>query len=254
MNFYISNFFILFLIVNLTGCLESMITKPKMSDIFTDVRLQKLLRAAKKGDKSKVESFISAHVNINTEGKDGITPLHWFLLKQDKLGFEILLKVGADPNVNPKTEQNVIVTAAAIENLDYLSLLLQYGGNPNIIAAGNQTPLMKCANNVRIKAIDLLLQHGANINQQVFDGTTALLSSAMQDEYEAVLYLLHKGADFLIPQNTGGTVAYLVHVSNLAKGTRRYDYKEKVRDFLISKGVFFPPDTPVEIRKRYGLL
>lgn len=229
-------------------------TKPKMSDIFPDVRLHELLNAAKLGDESKVKSFMSAQVNINTEGNEGITPLHWFLFQQDKIGFETLLKAGADPNVNPKTEQSIIVTAAAIENLDYLSLLLQYWGNPNIIAVGNQTPLMKAANNVRIKAIDILLQHGADINQQVFDGTTALLSAAMQDEYEVVLYLLHKGADFRIPQNTGGTVAYLVHVSNLAKGTIPYDYKEKVRNFLISKGVLFPPETPIEIRKRYGLL
>jgi ankyrin repeat protein len=226
----------------------------KVSNVFENKYVQELIKAAEKGDLNEVNSLQAVGVDINTQGKEGVTPLLWLLLQQDKRGFETLLKAGADPNVNPTKTQNVIVVAAAIEDSDYLELLFKHDANPNIIAVRDQTPLMKAANNGRIKNMALLLKYGADINQQVFDGTTALLSAATQDEYEAVLYLLEKGADFNVSRNTGGTLAYLVHSSNLKQGTKLYDAKEKVRRFLMERGISFPPESPLEVRKRLKLL
>jgi len=117
-----------------------------------------------------------------------------------------------------------------------------------------QTPLKKAEVNHRLKNIDVLLDHGADIEKRGGHGNTALLYAGMMGEFIEAQHLLKKGADFTKIDIMGGTLAYSVHKANLKEGSEQYNAKEDVRKFLIEKGVFFPPEYPIEVRKRLKLL
>jgi ankyrin repeat protein len=234
------------------GCLSN---NPKIKTVFEDVKIQQLAKILNNGNKKEAkEHVLKNHINLDIQGKDGVTLLHWFLLKQNIKAFETLLEIGANPNFNPAIIQNITVMAAAIDDVNYLKLLLKYNANPNIIATRDQTPLIKAANHNKYKSVTILLQSDANLDMQVNNDLSAILSAAMQDNYQMVWYLLQQGADINPYTARGGTLAYYVETSTLKQGVTEYQYKEKVKQFLIEKGVLFPAKTPIEIRKKYKLL
>ncbi len=248
-------FILLFLSIAMVACKDGTGDHMKISEVFPDKKIQKLILLAQKGYVKDIINLIRVHdVDINKQGRKGLTPLLWCLYQKDKKGFESLLSAGADPNVNPELTENVVVVAACIEDYTYLEMLLNHGADPNIIAVGHATPLMKAAYNEREKNIKLLLERGGDLDMRIADGTTAALYTSIMDLFEMTLILLKEGADYRIVNERGRSIAYSVHDSNLRQGTQQYQAKEKVREFLINNGVTFPPESPIEVRKRLKLL
>ena len=69
----------------------------KAREIFKDKKVRSLAIAAEEGSTNKIDQILAEGVDVNSVGDEGVTPLAWALLKMNKVGFEHLLKRGADP-------------------------------------------------------------------------------------------------------------------------------------------------------------
>lgn len=61
---------------------------------FDDPEVIALVKAAARGNVDEIDQLVTAGVDINTIGMDGITPLHWLMIsspKPNKLGFQHLV-------------------------------------------------------------------------------------------------------------------------------------------------------------------
>lgn len=73
-------------------------------------------------------------------------------------------------------------------------ILLKHGANPNV-EAGGQTPLQKAFNSKNVKLMKLLLKYGANPNPEPFNKTFLLHQAISNGEEEIAKILLKNGAD-----------------------------------------------------------
>ena len=146
----------------------------------------------------------------------------------------ILLKNGADPNVQSTSEplyrtpnsrrpywklrgtgQTPFLRAAVSGDLDTMRVLLAYGADPTIPSASGTTPLMAASGlgwgqgyswehseAETVRAMQLLLDLGADVNAiREEDGATALHGAAHKGSPEAVQLLVDNGADLTIEDN-----------------------------------------------------
>lgn len=105
-----------------------------------------------------------------------------------------LLERGADPDLNEGSYGfTPLRIASANGDTKIIKLLLKYGANPNIQIDGGSTALHGAIINNQVKAVKILLQHGANPNAHFGSGITNLEQASKQSP-EMVDLLLEYGA------------------------------------------------------------
>lgn len=181
----------------------------KHTDYFTGSQVD-LLSAAEAGDRDGARLAVEQGADVNTAGRDNMTPLFWMFLRRSPEGMQLLLELGSDPNrvVNtPKGFRNpnesMIEIAAKYENTEYLQVILENGGDPNAIVNEQWgVPVIQRAIMTRnFDAVKMLLEHGADINIQDKAGQSPLLNAVMATMYEIAWYLLRAGADPTLKDN-----------------------------------------------------
>ena len=98
------------------------------------------------------------------------------------------------------------------------------------------------------------MERGADLYLTDGPGRNSALYGAFINQYEVVYWLLQHGADFRIRAAVGADLAYIVEdsLSLMDKSSPQYPWALKVKQFLIEKGVKFPPLTPAEVRERWA--
>ncbi|MGZ8537136.1 MAG: ankyrin repeat domain-containing protein, partial [Flavisolibacter sp.] len=120
------------------------------------------LEFIKKNDIAKAKSFFDKQ-NVNTLDKDG---------------------------------DNLLMNAALYGSLDMMDLLLKKGANPNLQNTDGETALMWALYD--IEKVKLLLSYGADINIKSKQGNSALLIACVgANQYELVKLLMDQGANVL---------------------------------------------------------
>lgn len=199
----------------LTSCSMAAPFKPKRSadEFFSDPRVAGLAEAAARGNTRRVEELLKDGVDINTKGKDGMTPLLFTMLELGKTGYQQLLERGADPNLAADNGWSVMMFAARAEDIAWLRLAIKHGGNPNLIARQDtKPPLHDSIVFNRKENMRLLLANGADINLRDGTGGTALLTAAAGNDYDIVYELLERGADFRLRDLSNATIVdYIAH-------------------------------------------
>jgi uncharacterized protein len=183
--------------------------------LFEDSRVVALAEAAERGDLQKIDALLAQGVDVNTKGKDGITPLAWAMIARNKAGFQRLLQKGADPNHFVWDSVPIIQLAAKDEETsEWLRLCLRHKGNPNVvnrckgIPYGQQTPIYWAFRSRRMESVDLLIQAGANLTHRDHSGRTPLLEALLERGFEWAYHLLEAGADFRVPDSGGCDLAF----------------------------------------------
>ncbi|MCK9506778.1 MAG: ankyrin repeat domain-containing protein [Porticoccaceae bacterium] len=202
-------------ILALLACSESeseilnRLEKMRAKDYFKTSEQLSLIQAVDQKDLSAIKAAIGKGADMNTPGKDGVTPLFWALIKQNPEGLQLLLELGANPNVIvqlPKDFQEAGVSAmdvaARMSDSQFLKILLENGGDPNAIVNDWNEPVLHRAIMYRqLDNIKLLVEHGADVNHQDKSQTTPLMLAVTATMYESALYLLQQGADPTIKSN-----------------------------------------------------
>lgn len=217
------------------------------SKYFTDDLTLQVAEAAAQGDAQKIQALKNKGANIDATGKDGVTPLLWALSQGNKKGVETLLSLGADPNHQTEDGDSVMSLASEMTDPDFLKLAIKYKGNPNLALANGppRSPLMAAIGPGGLDNVKTLLQAGANINyQDPVTGDTPLIQAADLNQFDIVYYLLEQGADYKLKNKFGNTIVYDVEMNNIDPTSQGYIWRQKVIEYLHSKGISVNPKVP----------
>jgi ankyrin repeat protein len=214
----------------------------KAEDFFNDLKVIELCRAIENTDVPEMQRVIAAGADVNTIGKDGMTPLLWAFPDRKLERFECLLKHNANPNVTIRANfgreskpfhpypaggsfypdrgyisgKSVTHLAARSPEIEYLRLVLNHGGNPNLVdQETGVTPLDIVLERHfyvdMLQRVEMLISKGADVNHycQYKGGTPAMLA-VQADRFPIALYLLKAGADPTLYRPDG--TEKLVHI------------------------------------------
>ena len=201
------NFFILLFILCLFGGCMATTGGKKVEESFSDPQVQALVKAACLGETGKIESLIKAGVDVNTSGKDGVSPLFWVVgwcEEGNKLkGVKALLAQGADPNQAKKTGYTPLLVVSTYKDSRFLRAMLDYGGNPDARTKGIDSALSNAlslgAHRDLWENYYMLLDAGADININynlpTNPGTIAGIAAGVYGRYDKALELVKRGLD-----------------------------------------------------------
>jgi len=131
---------------------------------------------------------------VNAYAKDGFQPLGLACYFGHPETAEYLVKAGAPINSPSRNALKAapIQSAVAAGHEKVVQVLLQLGADPNIREQGGYTPLHAAAQNKDVDMIRTLLYGGADLTLQGNDGNTAL-DLAINSGDEKVIILLREG-------------------------------------------------------------
>ena len=218
---------------------------------FQDPQVLQLATAAAHGDIGKIDALKTAGVDINSVGYNGVTPLLWALVQGNKAGYEELLKLGANPNHVDDDHEAAIILASEMVDSDFLRITLAHGGDPNLLIPDGSphTPLIAAIGPGGFENVKLLVKAGADVNYaSPVDGTTPATDAAGLNQYDIVYYLLQNGANYAAEvktyQGPKNGLVWTIENNNIDPNSQLYQWREKVIEFLGSKGLTVNPKIP----------
>ena len=205
--------------------------------VFPDKYARALAEAAATGDTNAIDEALKMGGDVNYRGKDNVTPLAWSMAQGNRVGFEYLLKKGANPNARLDGRKSLLFWATEFEDTSFLSLALEYGGDPNqttkLIVQENPLLWFAIVDN-RPDVIKILLQHEADVNPKIID------SAAGMNGYHAVYLLLETGSSFTINRKPSSLLERLENRA-VHPDDPEYIWRDKVVAFLRERGIEVTP-------------
>lgn len=132
-----------------------------------------LMVAAFNGNESAAKLLIENGADPTARDRAGYTPLHWAALK----GYGEVVSLVAhrmDCNVQSNSGLTPLLQAAAAGHIPVMEMLLRAGADPNLASSEGWTPLHKAVANGHEAAVALLMKSGAAVDVRHADGTTPL--------------------------------------------------------------------------------
>ena len=115
-------------------------------------------------------------------------------------------------NINKKNERDYNRTALLYASIygykNIVEILLKNGADINIQDVNGWTALIFASNHGHKDIVEILLKNGADVNKKIFNGETALMSASNKGYKEIVELLLKHGADINITNKFGYTALY----------------------------------------------
>ena len=245
---------------------------------FKDKNVQKLCIYARHGKTDKIKQLLKDGVDINTQGKEGVTPLTWLMIfsfttKKALKGFKYLLENGADPLIVFKKadDYNAFQIACMLKSPKYLEILLDVykptKEELNITSDkySNDTSLSVAIFYDRFKQFKMLIDYGADVNWSDSNNSNLLNDNGYKWKY--AYHLLKAGADWRSVSKFNkeefkktNTPDYIARIEREKKPSliiaenNGVDYFQKVISFLKKQGAEFKLnlDPKEEYRKVNG--
>jgi hypothetical protein len=132
-----------------------------------------LMVAAFHGNEAAARLLIESGANPAARDRAGYTPLHWAALK----GYGDVVRLVVDRmdcNVQSASGLTPLLQAAAAGHTVVMELLLRAGADPDLASTEGWTPLHKAVANGHADAVTVLLNAGATVDVRHTDGTTPL--------------------------------------------------------------------------------
>lgn len=228
------------LLLAVSGCIDQTASTPARLDAsegFSDAQVVALATAAQNGNVEEIDRLVSCGVDVNTVGREGITPLYWAFLAQNKEGFSRLLEHSATPNIQTENGDSVMNLAANLAaDSEWLELAVEHGGDPNLALSKNRfrprrTPIFSAINKHHTKGVELLIEAGADLSHTNHEGETALEFAVHFHHFDIVHVLLVAGADYRIKDAHGKDIAAMIFEAEVFGSDSPY-WLEKSRAFL----------------------
>lgn len=211
---------------------------------FGSVDLQNAAKAIDRKDFKGLRSMAASGLDVNRTDSDGPSLLVYALARRNRPAMAALLELGANPNLMLGNKTSAMMLAAGAEDPAFLDLLLDHGGDPGLLNDRRQPILFTAVTQQRWKQVEALLKKGASLEQRDTAGRTVLLFRSQIDHFDDAYRLLELGADPLVSNNQGWSLAHYVQDSRLRDDSEPGRWKLKCKDFLIRKGVPYPPAPP----------
>jgi ankyrin repeat protein len=153
--------------------------------------------AAMQGNKDAVRALLKDGADVNTATGDGMTALHYAVVKHDVDLAKLLLYAGA--NVKATTRiggYTPLLIASRDGDASMIETLLGAGADPNSATTNGTTALMFASAAGNAPAVKTLVAKGANVNiKEPVKGETALTFAAANGRADVIRELTAHGAD-----------------------------------------------------------
>lgn len=170
---------------------ESSAEKKAKTDQLTREYIINMLEHS--GDNRIIKHIINSVTDVNFTDKDGWTPLHWAIFKDNKDIVELLISKGANINAKDNRGMSPLNTAAWYGHKDIAELLLASGANISDKTNGGNAPLHSAVSHKSV--VELLLNWGADINDRGNAAYTPLHAAVVSGNNDTAKLLLDKGAE-----------------------------------------------------------
>lgn len=181
------------------------------------IRLQKLVKAARKGDLSEVRELCKAGVSINSIAGT-VTPLHAAVAHDRVECAKFLLENGASANQIIPDQVTPLHVASRFDNLASVLVLANHGADVNAVNGEGWTSLHLAARNGNTKCVEVLISVGAELNAYLRPSQasprgklTPLHFAARHGHVECIEMLLKFAADVNI--QSGSTKSSALHMA-----------------------------------------
>jgi hypothetical protein len=158
-----------------------------------------LLLYAQLGYADHIARLVAEGTDPDWRREDGVTTLMIASLTGRLEIIEALVKAGATIDLQAPDGMTALLAATAFarttRDIGGIELLLQLGADPNVSNAEGNDPLMMTARHGLVEAVIVLLNAGADPKRANRYGTTALMQAARGHLVETARVLLRAGAD-----------------------------------------------------------
>lgn len=239
--------------MGLTAC--GMIDSDRAPEIFfDDPKVVSLVKALARGNVDDVDRLVAEGVDVDSVGKDGVTPLYWLMAMEkypNKVGFQHLVDLEANPlGFHTLSGRTAFLISARHPDPDYLTILLKSGVDPNFKHPGEPslpTALYHAIFTRNFEHMQILLDYDADTELRNSVGETPL-HTTKTNNWQAAYILLENGADYTAATEFGGhtIITWLENNRYWSPDDGSTDWREKVVKFLRERGVevkpWMPPD------------
>ncbi len=227
------------------------------ADLFPNKRVLSLVQAAEAGDVPTIKRLVAEGVDVNSSGRAGVTPLFRAVVASNKVGFETLLELGADPNQRDDWGDATIHACAEMNDGWWVEKAIQYGADPNRTNDGHpfvpgETPIFYSCRSEAEKAAKALIDAGADVDHRDKIGATPLEIASEYAEYDIAYMLLKAGANFRnVRENGVDYVGWFYRNRPIdAAPDEQKPWLKKVMDFLSDHGMDLGDTSPVAERRK----
>jgi hypothetical protein len=179
----------------------------KAEKFFEDPKVIALCNAIEANDLYQMERLIAEGADVNATGKGNMTPLMWAFPDEMFERFNLLLELGADPNIKITDNlgvqsgfmkgDSVTTMSAKTRFANYFEAVMKHGGDPNMRNGFNQ-PVLHSIIEAPIKDCKsrcaLALKQGADIEGR-WAGGTPVITAVICGKFDIAIFLLEQGAD-----------------------------------------------------------
>ncbi|WP_233802381.1 ankyrin repeat domain-containing protein [Paraburkholderia sp. HP33-1] len=227
------------------------------TDFFSGPQLE-LAQAIARGDMEEVRR-LAPKTDLNTPGRQNMTMLFFAFqeaLQRDPHRLAIaseVVRAGADPLQEVPNFGDPLGVVLNSSHPEFLRAMLDGGVDPNLIS--EDTPIIfDVASDRKLGSLRLLVERGADVNRRDSLRNTSLYEALTGYDTGAVNYLLDHGANpntyningISFPSQLESQIEHVGSTSEL--GVKLVE----IRDRIIKMGVKWPPETPEQIKARWG--
>lgn len=178
----------------------------------------RLRSLCKRGDVEALTSLLESNdpeVDLNAVSEEGWTSLHEIITHECQFTevARILLKFGANVNTRDLHGDSPLHSALLYHNADNILLLLRHGADLEMQNNGGRMPIHVAD---EVETLKLVLQNGGKPDAQDRVGNTALHYATVSKDKERISLLLDSGADVNVQNKAGSAPLHLVSDSEVS--------------------------------------
>lgn len=163
-----------------------------------------MLRAAERGDASRLALFIKAGMSVDARDSRDWTPLMVAAFNGNEAAARLLIENGADPMARDRAGYTPLHWAA-LKGYGEVVSLVAHRMDCNVQSTSGLTPLLQAAAAGHIPVMEMLLRAGADPNLESGEGWTPLHKAVANGHAIAVRLLLESGATVDVTHSAGTT-------------------------------------------------
>lgn len=233
------------LVFLLTAC---SLLRADPEDYFANAEVNNMLRAVLSDDRDAFEVHLKTISDINYVGKGGVTPLYWLAVESGAadIGWAIkaMILAGGNPHFIPKNwNYSALLWPVRRGQVDYVEAMIEAGVSVNHLYSDlgtEPTPIFHAMSSRNPDMLTLLIEAGANFEERNSLKQTPLLF-ANTNNWELAYILLQNGANYEAKDTWGKTIVWPIENNGYGIEAADIDWRQKVIDFLRSKGVKVTP-------------
>ncbi|WP_207005744.1 ankyrin repeat domain-containing protein [Trinickia mobilis] len=243
------------LLISITACAMK---KFPAGDFFSGPQLV-LAQAIERGDLAKAQQ-LAPTTELNMPGRKGMTLLFFAVqeaLQRDPKQLNmitLLVKAGADPLQEVPNFGDALGVVLNSSHPEFLRALLDGGVDPNTTTAKGTPIIFFTATEETLESLKLLICRGADANKRDLLRNTALVDAIASNSFDTANYLLDRGANPNTYNINGVSFAWQLQ-GQMKRQVENSDFWIKllnIRDRIVKMGVKWPPESPQQIRARWG--